>query len=247
VTRVAEVNGIRLPFALSLLGHAILLALLVRFVTAAPPLPLPTPTAGIAVTFAPAAPPAPAPPPPKPPPPAPPPVAAITPPPSPPLPSPTPEAPTVEEAPLPPEKPVVPPLRRVERRIPRRVSVPVSPPTPPVAAPQPAPQAVAARVPAPPAAISPGYIALLQAWLDRHKRYPETARERGEEGRAVLQFTVDRSGRVLDFAVVKSSGYPDLDAAIDGMMQGATLPPFPDDMPQLTFKFTVPVHFSLEQ
>ncbi len=248
-------NTIRLPFAVSLLGHAALLALVVLFVGRAPPLPLPEPTAGITVTFAPnlpqpEVPPALAPPPVPPPPPKPPPVAAIRPPPLPPPPeAPIPEAPTAEVPPLPPEKPAVRPLRRVERRIPPRVAVPVSPPTPPIAAPQPAPQpqAVAARVSTPAAAISRDYQALLGAWLERHKRYPEAARERGEEGRAVLQFAVDRNGRVIDFAVVKSSGYPDLDAAIDGMMQGATLPPFPDDMPQSSIKVSVAIRFSLEQ
>ena len=61
--------------------------------------------------------------------------------------------------------------------------------------------------------VSPGYRALLSAWLESHKRYPDSAREQGEEGRAVLRFAVDRSGRVADFAIVTSSGYPDLDAA----------------------------------
>ena len=37
----------------------------------------------------------------------------------------------------------------------------------------------------------------------------------------MLRFTVERSGRVIDYAVVKSSGYPDLDAALDEMMRGA--------------------------
>jgi TonB family protein len=40
-----------------------------------------------------------------------------------------------------------------------------------------------------------------------HKHYPESARERGEEGRTVLHFAVDRSGRVIDFAVIKSFGF----------------------------------------
>jgi TonB family protein len=93
--------------------------------------------------------------------------------------------------------------------------------------------------------VSAGYRALLGAWLESHKRYPEQARERGEQGRAVLQFTVDRSGRVLDFAVIRSSGYPDLDAAVESMMRGASLPPFPADMTQSSIKFSVAIRFSL--
>jgi TonB family protein len=69
--------------------------------------------------------------------------------------------------------------------------------------------------------LSGGYRAALAAWLKSHKHYPESARQRGEEGRAGLRFRVDRSGRVLDYAVVKSTGYADLDAAVEGMMRAA--------------------------
>jgi TonB family protein len=81
----------------------------------------------------------------------------------------------------------------------------------------------------------------LGAWLERHKHYPEEARECGEEGRAVLKFTVDRSGRVLDFAVIRSSGYPDLDTALESMMRGASLPPFPADMRQSSIEVSVAI------
>jgi hypothetical protein len=99
------VNRIRVPFALSLLGHAILLALLALLVTRAPPLPVPQATGGIVVTFAPSLPPAetpPAPPPPVPPPPPapppPPPVADLVPP--PPLPPPPTAEPLIAEPPI---------------------------------------------------------------------------------------------------------------------------------------------------
>jgi periplasmic protein TonB len=267
VTRIVEASGIRLPFALSLLGHAILLALLIFFVTAAPSLPLPQSTAGVAVTFAPSFPepeaPSPSPPSPPPPKPNPPPVATVEPPPPPLVPppplAPAPEiaplaTPALEAPPLPAQKPMLrrPVLRRLarpspERPEPRQTFAPAA--AAPSAAPQaPATQTAAARLPAPPSpstAISPSYAALLGAWLESHKRYPESARESGEEGRAVLQFAVDRSGRVLDFAVVKSSGYSDIDAAIENMMRGATMPPFPADMPQSSIRVSVAIRFSL--
>ena len=61
----------------------------------------------------------------------------------------------------------------------------------------------------------------------------------------MLHFDVDRSGRVLDFAVVKSSGYPDLDSAIEDMMRSATLPPFPAGMTQSHIPVSVTIRFSL--
>jgi protein TonB len=122
-------------------------------------------------------------------------------------------------------------------------------PTTPAAPPAPTRQAALApaRVPSPSAIVSPGYEALLGAWLNSHKRYPESAREAGEQGRAVLRFAVERSGRVTEFAVVQSTGYPDLDAALGEMMRGATLPAFPADMPQSSVTVSVTIRFSLEQ
>jgi protein TonB len=108
-----------------------------------------------------------------------------------------------------------------------------------------APTPVPAPVPSPEA--SAGYRALLSAWLESHKRYPDTARQRGEEGRAVLRFSVDRSGRVIDFAVTSSSGYPDLDQSVEEMMRGATLPPFPAGMPQREMQISVTIRFSLRR
>ena len=123
-------------------------------------------------------------------------------------------------------------------------------PAPPLAAPTPAPQQSAAVPrPAPPPApiVSANYRAMLSAWLESHKRYPESARARGEEGRAVLRFHVERSGRVLNFAVVQSTGYPDLDAAINQMMRGASLPPFPPDMTASDVDVSVGIRFAIDR
>jgi periplasmic protein TonB len=103
----------------------------------------------------------------------------------------------------------------------------------------------AVRAPAPATAISPGYRALLSEWLEAHKRYPESARDQDEQGSAVLRFVVERSGRVAQYAVVKSTGYPDLDAALESMMRGATLPPFPAGMDQASIEVSVAIRFSL--
>jgi periplasmic protein TonB len=254
------VSDIRLPLGLSVVGHGVCLALLIMFLPAAPP-PVPQPAAmgGIEVAFAPlpqpeepppqteTLPPSVEPPPPEPQPAPQPdePLAAIEPPP----PAPVTPAPPVEP---PPHKPVVKPppkpvVRHLEQPQPTTAFAPAQPaPAPAQVDPQQTALAatpVPAPVPSP--VVSPGYLGLLSAWLESHKRYPDSAREHGEEGRAVLHFDVDRSGRVLDFAVVKSSGYPDLDAAIEDMMRGATLPAFPPSMPQSRIPVSVTIRFSL--
>jgi protein TonB len=86
---------------------------------------------------------------------------------------------------------------------------------------------------------------MLSAWLESHKRYPDGARSRGEQGRTVLRFRIARSGQVLSYAVVGSSGYPELDGAVDAMMRGAALPPFPADMTASDVEVTVTVRFGL--
>ena len=273
-------SGIKLPFALSLAGHAACLVALALFLsTKPPPLMQPNAKGGIEVVFEPAPPkqeatPAPpeAPPPPEPeaapPPPEPPVAVAEPPPPEPPPPEPPPPEPPPPqpEAPVAASEPPAPPLpqkhvvKKLPKPVPRRQEVPQptqaylpSPPPQLPAAPAPsappqtamAPTLVPAPVPSPEA--SAGYRALLSAWLESHKRYPDAARQRGEEGRAVLRFSVDRSGRVLDYAVTSSSGYPDLDQSVEEMMRGATLPPFPAGMPQPIMQVSVTIRFSLRR
>src|SRR5207248_11703903 len=103
------------------------------------------------------------------------------------------------------------------------------------AVPRPPPAAPAQSSPRPPPSpaaptVSAGCRAALGAWLESHKHYPDSARSRGEEGRAVLRFRVERSGRLLNYTIVQSTGFPDLDTALDQMMRGASLPPFPAEM-----------------
>jgi protein TonB len=255
-------NRVAGSIAVSLLGHAAILLALVWIADRLPPIPLPLRPEANAVDVVFAPPPAPPPPPapaPEPPPPVaetpppppepepPPPPVAETPPPEPP-PPPAPEP----KPPPPPPKPVVKPRPIPPRPVEHQLARPVEPPPMPIytsPAPAPVPQIAAAPprpVPVPPApVISADYRAALSAWLEGHKRYPDSARQRNEEGRAVLRFHVDHSGRVLDYAVVGSTGFPDLDAAVEAMMRGAVLPAFPPSMTASDVQVTVTIRFGL--
>ncbi len=83
------------------------------------------------------------------------------------------------------------------------------------------------------------------AWLAAHKSYPEEARQRGEEGRLAVRFTMDRSGQVTAAQVVRGSGSEALDRAALTMLKDARLPPLPDAMPQPTITVTVQIRFAL--
>jgi len=267
------VTDIKFPLTLSVVGHAAILACLAFFFSGKIPLaPRPIATGGIEVAFERALPkaetaPLPAPPA-EAPAPEPPPEAAV-PPPEPQVtpPEPIPPAPAVATEPTPPlpetpvtaiESPPKPVVKKAPKPVPQPREAPQQtqtylPNTPPPmpAAPAAPPQTAAALTPAPApvpsAEASAGYQALLRAWLEGHKRYPDAARERGEEGRAVLRFEVDRSGRVLDYAVTSGTGYPDLDQSIEEMMRGAMLPPFPAGMPQPRMQVSVTIRFSLRR
>ena len=252
-------SEIRLPLGLSVAGHAACLALLILLLGESPPVPEPLATGGIEVVFAPLPrPEEPQPPiqaeipppqvetPPPEPEPAPPPEEPVV---SPEPPPPAPETPVPVVLPPPPPKPVVKPppkpVHRLEKAQPSPTAAPPQSAAAAVAGPQTAYAPTPVPAPVPSAEVSPGYRALLSAWLESHKRYPDSARQRGEEGRAVLRFAVDRAGRVLDFAVAHSSGYPDLDSSIEEMMRGAVLPPFPASMTQSRIDVSVTIRFSL--
>jgi protein TonB len=262
-------SGIKLPLSLSVAGHTACLALLVLLSSKEIPLPEPAAKGGFEVVFQPALPKVQAAPVPEPqlqadiPP-----TPVETSPPEPqadlvpplsqaPLAAAEPALPVPEAAPIvavEPTQPPKPPAKRTPKPPPRRLEAARASPDARPAAETPraapaSPQTAAAATPVPARVPSPeasaGYRALLSAWLERHKRYPDAARQRGEEGRAVLRFAVERSGRVIDYAVAKSSGYPDLDASIEDMMRDAVLPPFPEGMTQPRIEVSVTIRFSL--
>jgi periplasmic protein TonB len=231
------VSGLRLPLAVSIAGHAIGLILLVWLSSRLPPLVLmpPAPPNAVAVIFeAPPAPPQPAPAP------TPPPPAKIEPPPPPPpLPKPVEvPKPVIHEPPKP--RHIV--RKRIERPV--RREEPEQPP--PVEAPQTAALPPAPPVYQPPPAIRAAWQAEVYEWLNAHKRYPESARERNEEGKIVVSFSVDRSGRVLSVTIDRSSGYTDIDASVEEMLRGATVPAFPAGMYETDERVTAALNFQLE-
>ena len=145
------------------------------------------------------------------------------------------------------------PPRQVETRPPRlQPPVPAVPsfratlpsaaaPGRPVGASTPGPAPVVAS-----AASSAGWERAVGAWIAAHKRYPEIARERGEEGAVGLQFTVVRDGQVAAVTVPRTSGFAALDTAARELVQGQRLPPFPADMPDPQRVVSVTIHYTLQ-
>lgn len=111
---------------------------------------------------------------------------------------------------------------------------------PKAAAPKPAETAAAPKV-------SPAkWQSRVLSWLNRHKRYPSSAKSRRQEGLVQVAFTVDQGGRVTSSRVSRSSGIPALDAAALEMVRRASpVPAPPPDMPSSALRLAVPVDFSL--
>ena len=262
-------DRIRLPLALSIIGHAAVLALLILFFAEVRPSPKPAVPGGIEVILGQSLQQARAAPAPEMPAQQPPPVVnaipakmapvkepestvdATEPLPSPPV--------TATDAPLPLRKPAVRELPKHVVRRPERPRETVPAPTPAVnnfveahpagiantqSSAAPAAAAVSAPAPVPRPDVTASYQAMISAWLESHKRYPESARERGEEGSAALRFRIDRSGRVLDYNY-RSTGYADLDAGLDEMLRGAQLPPFPPGMTAARIEVSLTMRFNL--
>ena len=98
---------------------------------------------------------------------------------------------------------------------------------------------------------SPGaasdYYGEVQAWLEKHKRYPRRSKLRSEEGVVMLRFVVNREGIVTLSDIKKSSGHKRLDKEAMGMIERAQpLPAMPKDMRQANLEIVVPVRFYLQ-
>lgn len=163
-------------------------------------------------------------------------------------------APALPAKPEPRPEPVVVKSEPVPSAVPAPVPAPVTAPAPALpAAPAPRPDAEtppAAR--AMPAAL-PGkpddvkrYIAALMRQLNRHKTYPAELKKTKTEGRVVLQFSLDRSGRLTAASVKQSSGHPELDrAALEMLARANPLPAIPDFMARDELALAIPVEYSL--
>lgn len=162
--------------------------------------------------------------------------------------APPPPPPEVKKKPDPP-KPV--PVKRPPQPIPDSVPSESAAEPPPAFVPPTqvkAPQAnqLALAAPAGRAGPPPNYLSIISSQLERNKVYPRAARDRRQQGRARLRFTIDRQGNVLGHELLSSAGYALLDQEVRSLIRRVSpLPPMPADMPQETLELTVSIDFFL--
>ena len=89
--------------------------------------------------------------------------------------------------------------------------------------------------------------ARLLAHLEQHKRYPAIARQRRQQGKVQIRFTMDRQGNVLASEVIATAGFILLDRAALAMLNHAQpLPPPPTEISGQILEMDLPVQFSLQ-
>jgi periplasmic protein TonB len=119
-----------------------------------------------------------------------------------------------------------------------------------------APPPVEAKPSDAPAAPAPGLSTLAKAqaaWhislvahINRYKRYPAEARIHKVEGVVNVEFTLDRSGQILDSRVAQSSGSAILDAeAVALLKRAAPLPTPPKDLSPEAAHLALPIQFRM--
>jgi len=175
-----------------------------------------------------------------------PPVEQAVPPPEPPPPPPTamdfpkaaPPPPPPQQQPRPP--PQRPPQQPAQQPAPR-------PPENQAAAPAPSPLTPPTDVIIGPSGPSQNdYFVQLARRLAENRYYPQSARDRHQEGRVVVRVVIARNGQLIDARVERSSGVPAIDEAeLDTVRRSSPFPPLPLHIAGQQATFLIPVNYKL--
>jgi len=93
----------------------------------------------------------------------------------------------------------------------------------------------------------PHYLSAVLARLQLAKRFPEKARARGDEGRAVVRLSIHRNGALGQSRIARSSGSALLDqAALDTVRRAAPFPPLPVEIVGAALVLNAPINFKQE-
>lgn len=87
---------------------------------------------------------------------------------------------------------------------------------------------------------------ILEAHLQTFQKYPRSAQRRNIAGTAWLRFRMDRNGKVLSYAIERTSEHDVLDEAALAMIERAQpLPPLPADVPGDSIEIIIPANFNI--
>ena len=93
----------------------------------------------------------------------------------------------------------------------------------------------------------PGGEKELNNFLNKTIKYPQVARDMGVQGRALVQFTVDKDGAIGDAKVISSGGHPSLNTeAVRVVYEMPNWKPGTKRGKPIRVKYTMPVNFKLQ-
>jgi TonB family protein len=93
-----------------------------------------------------------------------------------------------------------------------------------------------------------GYLGTLQALIASAKKYPESARKSGQEGKVTVQFTVMKNGAVKNIQLVSKTNYADLnEEAIEAVKRAAPFSGLPDEIDKPFLDIILPFRFKLNE
>ena len=93
-----------------------------------------------------------------------------------------------------------------------------------------------------------GYLGTLQALIASAKKYPESARKSGQEGKVTVQFTVMQNGNVKNIQLVSKTNYRVLnEEAIEAVKRAAPFSGFPDEIDKPFLDIILPFRFKLNE
>ena len=91
------------------------------------------------------------------------------------------------------------------------------------------------------------YYGVIRNILDSNKKYPLLALQRRQEGTPVVEFTILKSGEVVNLTV-ETSGYRLLDREAQKIVLKSTpFPPIPDSMNKNHIDLRIPINFNLQR
>ena len=90
------------------------------------------------------------------------------------------------------------------------------------------------------------YTNSIQLKIARAKTYPALARERNQQGKALLSFKLNKEGEILELLVENSSGHEILDeAAIKAIKEAAPFPNIPESLNKNFASLKITISFVL--
>ncbi len=91
------------------------------------------------------------------------------------------------------------------------------------------------------------YLSRLHRHLSEHFKYPRRAKRRNIEGTPVVEFELDRNGKLISSNLSGSSDERLLDeAALAFIKESEPMPPVPDSMKGDRFSYTIPIRYELK-